>query len=184
MARLFIALDLPEAARDALADIAQNLPGADWVYSEQYHLTLRFIGDADADAFHAIRQGLGSVVSPAFFLSLRGVGVFPLRGDPITLWAGAERREELLHLRHKVESVLTRNGLPPETRKFFPHITLAKIKSCREKWVGGYLAHNSLFAIPEVPVQAFGLYSSRLTPEGAIHTLEATYPLQGLLDPG
>jgi RNA 2',3'-cyclic 3'-phosphodiesterase len=181
MPRLFIALDLPAPARDALADIAQDLPGADWVYSEQYHLTLRFIGDAGMDAFRAIRQGLGSVVAPAFFLSLRGVGVFPLRGDPETLWAGIERREELLRLRHKIESMLARNGIAPDSRKFFPHVTLAKIKGCREKWVGGYLVHNSLFALPEVPVQSFGLFSSRLTPEGAVHTLEASYPLQGIL---
>ncbi len=182
MPRLFIAISFPEAVQDKLAEAARDLPGADWVYSEHYHLTLRFLGDTEPDLLHAVRKGLGSVAAPAFFLNLRGVGVFPLRGDPETLWAGVDRQDGLMRLRHKVESVLGRNGVSADARKFFPHVSLAKIKSCRQEWVGRYLVEHSLLSIPEIPVQSFGLYSSRLTPEGAIHTLEAEYPLDGILE--
>jgi RNA 2',3'-cyclic 3'-phosphodiesterase len=182
MPRLFVALDLPEPVRERLAEISTGLPGADWVYSDQYHLTLRFIGEVDPEIFAAVREGLGSVSARSFWLSLKGVGLFPLRGEPETLWAGIPKNEGLLSLRHKVESMLAKNGVPPDTRKFFPHVTLAKVGSSREAWVGQYVADHSLFSIPEIPVQGFSLYSSRLTPEGAIHTVEATYPLEGLLE--
>ncbi|HKP97616.1 MAG TPA: RNA 2',3'-cyclic phosphodiesterase [Fibrobacteria bacterium] len=182
MPRLFIAVDLPETVRDRLAEIAAGLPGADWIESERYHLTLRFIGETDPDTFQAVRKSLGSVLTRSFYLSLRGVGLFPLRGDPDTLWAGVPRNEDLLRLRHKVESALARNGVPPDTRKFFPHVTLARVRECREEWVGRYVADHGLFSIPEFPVQGFGLFSSKLTPEGAVHTLEEAYPLEGILE--
>ncbi|MDB5049791.1 MAG: 2-5 ligase [Fibrobacteres bacterium] len=182
MPRLFVALDFPESVRDKLAEISRDLPGADWVYSEQYHLTLRFIGETDHETFLAVRQGLGSLSARSFYLSLRGVGCFPLRGDPDTLWAGVDRNEDLTRLRHRIESLLGRNGVPPDTRKFFPHVTLARIRESREEWVGQYVAGHSLFSIPEVAIQGVNLYSSKLTPEGAIHTLEGTYPLEGILE--
>ena len=163
-------------------DISTGLPGADWVSPEDYHLTLRFIGDVDHERFEAVREGLAGVFAPSFHLDLRGVGLFPLRGDPEILWAGVPRNGALLSLRHKVESLLGKKGVPPDTRKFFPHVTLAKIKGAHESWVGQYVADHSLFSRAEIPIQGFSLFSSRLTPNGAIHTLEGSYPLQGILE--
>jgi 2'-5' RNA ligase len=182
MPRLFIALALPEDAKDALASIAGNIPGADWVESEQYHLTLRFLGDVEHGSFKDLLTGLEGVSARAFHLALRGVGVFPLRGDPETLWAGVERNEALLSLRNKIESLVVRRGQPPESRKFHPHVTLARVRESRPEWVGAYVAGHSLFSLPEVAVQSFGLYSSKLTPYGAVHTLEGEYPLEGVLE--
>jgi 2'-5' RNA ligase len=179
---LFVAVDLPEDARDRLADLATGLPGADWVESEQYHLTMRFIGEVDVPAFRSIVDGLSAVSMRAFYFDLRGVGVFPLRGAPEILWAGVPRCNGLITLRHKIESALGRRGIPAEKRKFFPHVTLARLREAEEEWVGRYVTANSLLSIPEIPVRAFHLYSSKLTPHGAIHTLEETYALDGLLD--
>jgi 2'-5' RNA ligase len=182
MPRLFVAVGLPESARDRLADLSTGLPGADWVESEQYHLTMRFIGEVDAPAFHSVRDGLAAVSTRSFHFDLRGVGVFPLRGSPETLWAGVPRCNGLMTLRHKVESALGRRGIPAEKRKFFPHVTLARLHNAEDEWVGRYVTAHSLLSIPGIPVQAFHLYSSKLTPHGAVHTLEETYPLEGILD--
>jgi 2'-5' RNA ligase len=182
MPRLFVALDFSEAVRDRLSEACGGLPGADWTSWEQYHLTLRFLGEVDDEIFAAVRASLGGVQARSFHLSLKGMGLFPLRGDPEILWAGVAKSDALLSLRHKVESVLARNGVPPESRKFHPHVTLAKVRGCHAPWVGEYVAGHSLFSIPEIPIQGFNLYSSRLTPEGAIHSLEAAYPLEGILD--
>lgn len=182
MPRLFVALDLPERVRDGLSDISGELPGADWVYSEQYHLTLRFLGEVDHEAFLSVRAGLGGVSARSFHVALKGIGLFPLRGAPDTLWAGVARNEALASLRHKIESALGRQGIPPDTRKFFPHVTLARVRSCQEEWIGRYVAENALFSFPEIPVQGFNLYSSRLTPEGSVYTLEESYPLDGILE--
>ncbi len=182
MPRLFIALELPENARDSLAEIAGDLPGADWAYSEQYHLTLRFLGEVDPASFDAVREGLGSLTAKSFYLDLRGLGVFPLRGDPETLWAGVERNGALISLRNQVESVVTRKGLPVETRKFHPHVTLGGVRGCRPEWVGAFVAMHSLFSVAEIPVQTFTLFSSKRGPGGAEYTVEERYVLEGILE--
>jgi len=182
MPRLFVALRFPEWAIDALAEATGGLPGADWTESEDYHLTLRFLGETDECVFSDFRKSLEGLTAKSFFLNLKGLGVFPLRGDPDTLWAGVERSEALRSLRNKVEAVAVRNGVPPESRKFHPHVTLARVRDCRADWVGTYLAARSLLSIPEIPIQSFGLYSSKLGPDGAVHTLEREYMLEGMLE--
>ncbi len=182
MPRLFIALDLPDDARDRLAAISYGLPGAAWVPPEQMHLTLRFLGEVEDELFRVIREALGGVQGRKFHLSLKGVGHFPKRGDPEVLWLGVPENEELLRLRNRIEAVLVRRGAEPDPRKFHPHVTLARVKDARAPWIGRYLVDNALFALHDLPVRAFHLYSSRLTPEGAVHTLEASYPLEGVLE--
>jgi 2'-5' RNA ligase len=182
MPRLFVAADLPDDAKDRLAAMSYGLPGAAWVPPEQMHLTLRFLGEVDPDQAQMVQEALGGVRSPSFRLTLRGVGHFPKRGDPEVLWAGVAGNEDLIRLRNRIESLLVRRGLEPEARKFHPHVTLARVKDARAPWIGQYLIENSLFAIHEIPVQAFHLYSSRLTPSGAIHQLEASFPLEGILE--
>jgi RNA 2',3'-cyclic 3'-phosphodiesterase len=182
MPRLFIALEFPEPVKDRLSEVCGNLPGADWVYSDQFHLTLRFLGEQDPEIFSRVREALHGLQARSFTITLKGMGVFPLRGEPEILWAGVARSEGLIRLRHKLESLLARNGVPPDARKFFPHVTLAKVGASRESWVGQYVADHSLFSIPEIPMQGFSLFSSRLRPEGSIHTVEETYPLEGILE--
>jgi RNA 2',3'-cyclic 3'-phosphodiesterase len=182
MPRLFVAVDLPEAAKDRLAAITGGLPGADWVEPDQYHLTLRFLGKVDGPAFADLREGLSALSARSFYLDLRGLGVFPLRGDPETLWVGAARNDALLSLRNKVESLVVRRGQPPESRKFHPHVTLARVRGSRPDWVGAYVAGHSLFSAPEIPVQSFTLFSSKLTPQGSVYTVEREYPLEGILE--
>lgn len=182
MPRLFIALELPEEAKDQLADLTGDLPGADWTLSENYHLTLRFLGEVDSEGFAAIREGLGGIQSKAFHLDLRGLGVFPLRGDPETLWTGADRNESLQSLRNKVESLVVRRGQPPESRKFHPHVTLAKVRSVGPEWIGAFVAENGLFSVRGIPVRSFGLFSSERKSWGPEYTLEERYMLEGILD--
>lgn len=182
MPRSFVAVTFPEAIQDRLSELAGGLPGADWAEPGKYHLTLRFLGELDGPAFADLREGLSALTARSFYLSLRGVGVFPLRGDPETLWAGAERNEALSSLRNKVESLVVRRGQPPESRKFHPHVTLARVRGSRPDWVGAYVAGHSLFSIPDIPVQSFALFTSKLTPDGSVYTLEREYPLEGLLE--
>ncbi|MBW8887503.1 MAG: RNA 2',3'-cyclic phosphodiesterase [Fibrobacteres bacterium] len=182
MPRLFIALAFPEAVKEKLSGISAGIPGADWVEPQQYHLTLRFLGEVDGPVFLDLREGLMSLSARSFYLGLRGLGVFPPRGAPETLWVGVERNEELKSLRNKIESLLVRRGQPPETRKFHPHVSLARVRASRPEWVGAFVAGHSLFSVPEIAVQSFALFSSKLTPDGAVHTLEREYPLEGILD--
>jgi 2'-5' RNA ligase len=182
MTRLFISADLPHNVRERLSEISYGLPGANWVPPEQLHLTLRFIGEVDHGTASGIQNALDGIQTKSFYLSLKGVGHFPLRGDPEVLWAGVAKSDDLMRLRNQIESRLTRNGVPPDARKFHPHVTLARLKDTRGPWIGSYIVNNSLFSMSEIPVQGFSLYSSRLTSEGAVHSLEGSYALDGLLE--
>ena len=177
MPRLFVAMDLPESVVDELAVFCCGMPGARWVMPEQLHLTLRFVGEVDGGLFREIREALMAVDGGAFDLRVKGFGYFPPRKQPRVLWAGVEPADEVIALRNRVERALVRLGLEPEARKFSPHITLARLDGTPIGKVTQFLAGNSLYASPTFTVSEFRLYSSVLTPKGAIHTSEASYPL-------
>ena len=177
MQRLFVSIDLPKLVKREVAGICLGLPGARWVADEQIHLTLRFIGEVDGGVVQDIREGLAEIQSSAFAMRLVGLDFFPPRGTPHVLWAGVEPVEPVVALRNRVESILVRLGLEPEGRKFSPHVTMARLRNTPVARLTHYLAGNALFASSEFEVDAFYLYSSVLTKEGAIHQVEASYPL-------
>jgi 2'-5' RNA ligase len=81
-------------------------------------------------------------------------------------------------LKKKIDSRLSRVGIEPETRKFSPHITLARFRQKPSlPRVADFLSGHGLFSLPPFPVADFHLYSSVLTSKGALHQIEATYPL-------
>lgn len=178
MPRLFVAIDLPEAVVGDLAHFCCGMPGARWVAPEQLHLTLRFIGEVDGGLFREIREALNAVDGGAFDLRVKGFGYFPPRKAPRVLWAGVEPAEGVTALRNRIEKAVVRLGLEPEPRKFSPHITLARLDGTPVGKVTQFLAGNSLYSSPTFTVSEFHLYSSVLTAKGAIHTIEASYPLE------
>jgi len=175
--RLFVALDLPQAVKKQLALLCCGLPGGRWELTEQLHLTLRFIGEADGGMQREIGEALATVRCQAFSLQLKGIGFFPPRQEPQVLWAGLEKSEPLLHLHRQIEAALKRIGVAPEGRKFSPHVTLARLRGTPVSKIGAYLTLHSLFTAPPFPVTAFRLYRSILSPDGAKHFVEARYPL-------
>ncbi|HEX2912294.1 MAG TPA: RNA 2',3'-cyclic phosphodiesterase [Chloroflexia bacterium] len=177
MYRLFVAIDLPESVRAMLSRLCFGVPGARWTPDEQFHLTLRFIGEADPLLYRDIKKALGEVFVDPFELTLKGVGHFPPRGRPNVLWVGIEKNETLVKLRNRVENALVQTGVEPEGRKFSPHITLARLKDTPINRVGDFLTENALFQAGPFPVNEFYLYSSVLTSKGAHHTVEETYSL-------
>ena len=101
------------------------------------------------------------------------------RGNAIrALWIQAARSPELVSLQAKVESAVVRAGCAPETRKFVPHVTLARLKRTRSKLVERFVADHSMFTPDPFPARTVTLYSSFLARAGAIHTPEAEYPLK------
>jgi 2'-5' RNA ligase len=177
MMRLFVAIDLPPEIKELLSSICFGLQGARWIPDDQLHLTLRFIGEVDGGLFKDIRELLALINANPFELRLKGVGHFPPRKHPQVLWVGIDPQDALLRLRGKIEAALVREGLEPEGRKYSPHITVARLKDTHAGKAANFLETNGLFASPCFSVENFLLYSSKLTPKGAIHTIEAAYPL-------
>lgn len=179
MYRLFVAIDLPPDIAARLQGFCYGVPGARWVQPEQMHLTLRFIGEVDGGIFRDIGEGLGSITTEGFAVQVKGLGVFPPRKTPRVLWAGITPVEEVCALRKRIDNVLLGMGLAPEGRKYFPHITLARLHDTPLARLSRFLAGNGLFATEAFPISEFHLYSSQLTFKGAVHTIEASYSLQG-----
>lgn len=177
MPRLFIAIDPPPTQRDRIQTICSNLPGARWIPAAQIHLTLRFIGEVAPD-FHArIAAGLAAIRGGPLTLEIAGLGYFPPRGRPRVLWLALQQNERLTELRNMIETTLVGIGLPPEERKFAPHLTIARCKTSSQKNVADFTRENAAFALDPFPVEEFHLYSSRLTSAGASHRREASYRL-------
>lgn len=177
MIRLFVGIALPERVQHELAGLCAGVPQARWVTPESMHLTLRFVGEVDEGVAHDIHDSLAAVHAPGFALELAGVGVFGSDRHPAALWVGVERAPELTHLRDKVESAVVRAGLPPEPRKFAPHVTLARFREAPGTRLGDFLARHALFRLPPITVDRFTLFSSHLGRTGASYVAEAEYSL-------
>jgi 2'-5' RNA ligase len=180
--RLFVALDLPWSLRERLAMLSgAGIPGARWVPPENYHLTLRFIGETPAYRAEEIDLALAGLRGRGFSLTFAGLGVFA-KGGPkgeraTTLWVGVERNPLLDHLQSKIETALQRAGLEPERRRFAPHVTLARLDGVPEAKLAAFVQAHNLFRSDPVPIEHFTLFSSRLGKEQSVYTAEVEYAL-------
>ena len=177
MLRLFVALGLPPELRTEVAALAGGIPGARWIPSENYHLTLRFIGEIENWRAQEVDDALAAIRGTAFELTLRGVGTFEKAGRIHSLWVGAERNEALAHLQNKVETALQRIGLPPERKRFSPHVTIARTDRAPPEKVIAYVQAHNLFRAEPLQVDCFTLFSSRLGKEASVYTPEVEYDL-------
>ena len=175
--RMFIALDLPEDIRQQLADLQRGLREARWVTPNNLHLTLQFLGDIDGGLAGDIDTALTQLRHEAFSLSLEGIGTFGEGRQLRTLWTGVTPSEPLMRLQAKVVRAIESAGFQPETRRFKPHVTLARFKRPSGNGLTDYLGSFGGFKSEPFPVQEVLLYSSHLAREGAIYRPEARYPL-------
>ncbi|HZT89213.1 MAG TPA: RNA 2',3'-cyclic phosphodiesterase [Stellaceae bacterium] len=176
MLRLFVGIEFPPELKLRLSLLCGGVTGARWADPGNFHLTLRFIGEVGEDVAADIDEALSRVRARRFPLQLAGTGVFGDR-TPRTLWVGVERDPELTALRDKVEHALIRIGLPPEQRKFAPHVTLARLHNPVLDNLRAYLAANAQFRADPLAVTAFNLIASFPTKSGSIYEDQADYPL-------
>ncbi|WP_424812344.1 RNA 2',3'-cyclic phosphodiesterase [Roseococcus sp. YIM B11640] len=175
--RLFVALDLPADVKDRLAAMAGGIPGVRWIPPSNYHLTLRFIGEVPGYMAEEVDLALAGIRAKPFELRLGGIGTYEKGGKVLSIHAVAERTPGLAHLQTKIETALQRAGLPPERRKFQPHVTLARTDGAPLAKLAGFLQAHNLFRSEPVMVEHFVLFSSRLGKEQAVYTPEVEYAL-------
>ena len=180
--RLFVAVDLPEPIKDQIETLRAVIPGATWVKRQAYHLTLRFLGDDIAEThLDAIRAALAGVHAPPFEMALRGVGRFPAPGrrPARVLWVGVHAPDALQTLYRGVAAALNPIGFPADGQPFSAHITLARLRQPNvEREVERFLTQHAGLASLPFPISEFTLYSSQLTPQGSIYTVQAAFPLR------
>ena len=176
MPRLFTGVEIPPDVGAALSLLRGGLPGARWITPENYHVTLRFIGDVDDVVAHEIASLLGRVKRAAFELRLEGLASFGGR-KPRAVVATVAPAQALLDLQAEHERLMQRIGLAPEGRKYLPLVTLARLRDASSRDVADYLATRGLFRTPSFPVERFVLFSSRASVGGGPYVVEASYPL-------
>jgi 2'-5' RNA ligase len=176
--RLFLALALPDGVRSELASLVEPLRGVSWTPPEQLHLTLRFIGEVQAELCERIDERLAAVHVEPFIIPVEGVGAFPQKGPPRVLWVGVGAgHPHLFQLRQRMDDAVLAAGIDLDVRFFHPHITLGRCSEESAQVALPWLRRHREFATAPFRVSAFALYSSRLLAQGAEHTLERSYPL-------
>lgn len=174
--RLFVALRPPASVREALLDTMERLEGARWQDEEQLHLTLRFAGEVETPVANDLAAALERIAAAPFPLRVEGVGTFERKGAPTAVWARVPPTDALEALRQRVERACDLVGLGRETRRFTPHITLARLNRSSGD-VGGWLASFGDLAAGPWQVDGFTLYRSHLGHDGAAYEPVVAYRL-------
>lgn len=177
MPRLFAALEIPRDAAVSLSLLRGGLPGARWIDVENYHITLRFIGDVDGPTADELVEAFDHVRRTDFQLRLQGLGLFGSK-KPHALWAGVTPTPDLMALQAEIERICQRRGAPADPRKFKPHVTLARLKTAREADVVRYMQGRGDFQTPPFTVERFVLMSSRESVGGGPYIVEESFPLE------
>jgi len=127
-----------------------------------------------------VHEALSSVRSGPVELRFEGLGVFG-EARPRAVWAAVAPDPALTALQAAVERAARKAGVPPEARRFVPHVTLARLKGHREDAdpLARFMSEKGAGTAPPVRAVAFSLMSSRLRPEGAVYEELARYPMMG-----
>ena len=176
MPRLFTALEIPRDAALSLSLLRGGLPGARWIDVENYHLTLRFIGDIDGVSANEIASTLERINRKPFEVSLRGLSSFGSK-KPRAVVASVVPSRPLMELQAELERLIQRFGFDPEGRKFIPHVTLARLRDASNQDVADYLSLRGYFPARTFTASRFVLFSSRASVGGGPYVVEDAYAL-------
>jgi 2'-5' RNA ligase len=171
--RLFIAIDLPEQAKENLEKIKSELKGIKGVKpvdKDNIHLTLKFLGEVSANKAEEISEALEQIKFKPFKVSISQLGAFPNENRIQVLWVDAEPAEPLMELKKQIDAALPRFK---DDHPFKSHITFVRIK---------YIANDSdkkkildvlkkQIGKTEFLVNKFTLYKSDLTPGGPVYEI-------------
>jgi RNA 2',3'-cyclic 3'-phosphodiesterase len=176
MPRLFTGLELPAAVVGQLTLMRGGIVGARWLEPEDYHITLRFIGDIDAHAARDIDETLSDIHRPKAPIRFEGLSWFG--GDkPRAIVAKVRPEPALMDLQAEQERRLRRIGVKPETRKYTPHVTLSRLRGVGQAALASYLATHGALVADSFAAERFVLYSAREGSGGGPYVVEAAYPL-------
>lgn len=176
MPRLFVALEVPRNAAMSLSLLRGGLPGARWIDVENFHITLRFIGDIDGRTADEVVDKLDRIERPEFQLTLQGMGSFGSK-KPHSIYAGVTPAPDMYALQAEIERICQRLGLPADPRKFTPHVTLARLRNVRPEDVAHYLTGRGNFYTNPFTVNRFVLMSSKESVGGGPYITEEVFPL-------
>jgi RNA 2',3'-cyclic 3'-phosphodiesterase len=180
--RLFVALEIPSAVRENLADLLKAFRGVSpqtrWVRPENLHVTLKFIGEVPGTKLATVHSALAGVRSEQHVtLDFRGLGFFPNEKHPRVFWAGIEASPNLETLAVDIDKATEKLGITREQRPFSPHLTLARFEPplLWEK-LRAAIQENAARDFGSLRTSQFQLIESKLKPSGAEYTTLESFP--------
>jgi 2'-5' RNA ligase len=174
--RAFFCLPLPSVVREQIARAASSLRkevsvAATWVAAENYHVTLRFLGEIDpmdTVPLERLTERISERIDP-FLLSLNRLGAFPSAERARVLWVGGESPEAFVHLARDLNGGLAELGFDVERKPAVAHVTIARLKSLPPVGLATLLADKGRIARQQVTAERIVLMESRLGPRGATY---------------
>ncbi|MEL6287931.1 MAG: RNA 2',3'-cyclic phosphodiesterase [Pseudomonadota bacterium] len=177
MITLFAALALPADARDALADVSVVLPGARLIDPDDMHMTVCYFGPMPEPVADDLCNRLSTLRADPIIVSFGAVAAFG--GDRArSIYLAVEKTRALVELHRAVAGVATDAGLELDTRKFTPHITLARLPRSPAAEVALALAEIGHLDVPPFQTSTLGLYTSARSRGGGPYILEAQFDLR------
>jgi len=175
--RSFVAVDLEEpVVRERILNAQKGLgqTGAQLklVDPEIMHLTLRFLGEIPQATVDRVKEALDGVRFSPFEAEFRGLGAFPNLNRMNVIWVGITRgSEELNEIFRQLEPNLRQIGLPPDSKGFSAHLTIARVRSGLNRGaLAEYVSSLRDEDFGKMPVTTVRLKKSVLTPKGPIYT--------------
>ena len=187
--RCFIAIDIDEKIRKAIANVQKQLDGkvdikkgdVKWVEPENIHLTLKFLGEIKDEQAAEVCDITKQVAEAYqnFTIDIESVGSFGGRSAKV-VWVGAKKgTDELLALQKDLEALLEQVGFPKEDREFSAHLTLCRVNHpIAGLKMGEAIAQFSHLKLGSIAADAIYIYQSQLTPQGPIYTMLDDFKLQ------
>lgn len=186
--RAFLAIEPPENVLEVVSQVQEKMKGEikgqiSWTKTRGQHLTVKFFGNTSQADVSEISAAVKNRAAgfPPLTLAVEKLGVFPDLRRPRVLWAGiCGDVDKLMALQKDLEKDFEKIGFPREDRPYRAHLTLARIKAPpAESVISKSLALHRNFATEKFVCHELILFRSRLTPQGAIYTRLAEFPLRG-----
>ena len=183
--RLFIAVEFEESLKNKIFEIQQQLiatkSDVKWVGRDNFHITLKFIGEVSEDKLDGIISGIKKAITghKEIKISISKIGVFPDLRNPRVIWLGADKDSaELSLLAENIEKEFSKIGLPESNKKFNSHLTLGRIRS--RKGIEDLMDKIKSFeTIPagETRIRQIVLMKSILMPSGPVYSIVESFGL-------
>ena len=175
--RSFIAVDVTDSILlQKIVSIQNELmrTGADLksVEQENIHATLRFLGEVSLPLLDQVKNEMDQITFSKFDTELKHIGAFPNPRRPNVVWVGIEKGHDVLDkIFSQLEPRLRALGFQGENRGFSPHITIARVKSGRNREA----LYSAIAALSDkefggMVVDSIRLKKSVLTPKGPVYS--------------
>ncbi|MDO8683588.1 MAG: RNA 2',3'-cyclic phosphodiesterase [Armatimonadota bacterium] len=184
--RTFIAVLLTAELRSKIGQIQDRFrkaaPEVKWVAEDNFHVTMKFLGNIDEARLESIYAALERAVADGpepFSVNISDAGAFPNVRRPQTIWVGLrEGTENLAALAGNIESELDKIGFPKEGRKFSSHITIGRVKYLNNiNALAEALQSAEVGEIGVFDVRSITVMKSDLRREGPVYSVQKEIPL-------